>query len=213
MNLVIKIGGHLCFDENGPNINYMNRLVKTIKKVDKKYKISIVIGGGIFVRKYIRNFTRLDKKLTNNQTEWIAIQLLRANVLLFSYLLNKKPVFSINEITSNCVIGGIKPGRCTDTNAAIAAKKTKSILIKITDVDGIYDKDPKKYKNAKMLSKISFNELKTKRKTAPGRYGILDPIALKIIKQNKIKTYVINGKDPENIIKLLNGAKIGTEIG
>jgi len=210
-NLVIKIGGHLCFDENGPNIDYIKKLIKTIKKLDRKYKTTVVIGGGIFVRKYIKNFTKL--KLKNEQTEWIVIQLLRANVLLFSYLLNKKPVFSINEITSNCVIGGIKPGRCTDTNAAIAAKKTKSILIKITDVDGIYDKDPKKYKNAKLFRKISFNELKTKRKTAPGRYGILDPTAIKIIKQNKIKTYVINGKDPENIIKLLNGAKIGTEIG
>jgi len=212
MKMVIKIGGSLCFSEEGPNINYINKLVPVLRIVDKSNRTIVVIGGGRFVRNYIKNFSRFTKKLSNEKIEWIVIEMLKANVRLFAYLLNKKPIFDLSKLSMNSVIGGIKPGRSTDTNAAIAAAKTKSVLIKMTDVNGIYDKDPKKYKNAKLLKRIKFSELKAHRKTSPGNYGILDPTAIKIIKKYRVRTHIINGKNPNNLLKLLKGKNIGTMI-
>lgn len=216
MRIVIKIGGSLSFDENGPDEQYIKKLLPVLRKIEKRNQVIVTIGGGKFIRKYLLNTKKLF--ITNEQREWIFVELLKSNVLLFSFLLNKKPIFDLAKVDgmTKGVVGGIKPGRSTDTNAAIAARKMNAdLLIKLTDVNGIYDRDPKKYKNAKILKHISFNDLDKymKRKTSPCSYWILDPASLKIIKRNKIKTIIINGKNPKNVLRVLRGERIGTWIG
>lgn len=214
MKIVIKIGGSLLFDEYGPVIDYVKNFISVLRRIKKKHQLIVVIGGGRFVRNYMSRAKAFG--ISNKKLEWIAIEILKANVLLFSFLLNLKPIFRLEDINEKTtgVLGGICPGRSTDANAAIAAKKMKAnMLIKVTNVDGIYDKDPNIFKDAKKFDKLSFEELKRfAKKGAPGKYGILDKLAIETIVKNKIRTFVINGKDPENIIKVINGEKIGTEI-
>ena len=148
--------------------------------------------------------------------EWIAIELLRVNVRFLSSLLNMKPLYRLEEISTKTtgVIGGIKPGRSTDANAAYCAAKIKAdLFVKLTNVDGIYDKDPRKHKDARKLETLSFADLKKFSQSGkPGSYGILDRLAIETITKHKIKTVIMNGKDPKNILKLINGEKIGTLI-
>lgn len=214
MKLVIKIGGSLLFDDEGPILDYIKNLLPVLKKVKKENQLILVVGGGKFVRNYINRAKGL--KISNKNLEWVAIEILKANVRLFSLLLNLKPIFNLEDINekSEGVLGGICPGRSTDANAAIAAKMIKAdILIKATNVDGIYDKDPNKFKNAKKIDEISFEDLRRFKKTGkPGAYGILDKLAVETIIKNKIKTFVINGKDPKNIIKVIEEENIGTKI-
>ena len=214
MKIVIKSGGSLCIDENGPKFSYFSKLLPVLIKIKQKNQIIVSIGGGKFIRKYYKSIEKLG--LSSEQMEWIAVDLPKVNARFLAFLLKASPIFSLEEINERSagVISGIKPGRSTDANAAFAAKKIKAdYFIKLTNVDGIYDKDPNKHKNSKKLGRISFDELgKYGVKGRPGSYGVLDKTAISIIKKNKIKTVIINGKNPENIFKALKGGKIGTLI-
>ena len=79
----------------------------------------------------------------------------------------------------------------------------------------MYDKNPKEFKNAKLIHEISWEEFKKivdKIKFRPGQHFVLDQTASKTIKTNKINTYIL-GKDMRQLDNLLNGKKfIGTKI-
>ncbi|MFH1420428.1 MAG: hypothetical protein ABIG30_00490 [Candidatus Aenigmatarchaeota archaeon] len=201
MKIVIKLGGSITFNKQGPDYEYISKLIPVIKEVQKKHAVTLVVGGGKFVEVYAKDAKKLG--LSNEQIEWLYIDLLKANTRLFSYLL---PGIK--------VVGGIKPGQNTDTNAALeAAKQQSSLLIKLTDTNGLYDKDPDFHKDAKFLNKISYKDIDkiVQKKTGPKNYGILSPSAARIIEKNKIRVVVV-GKDQNNILKILAGKKIGTEI-
>lgn len=212
MKVVIKIGGSLFMEKTGPRPEYMKKLIPILKQVDKEHKLTVVTGGGQLAREYLEKIN--DLGLDDDQREEIIIPLVHANTKLFSQLLNKPPVFDMDEFEEECVIGGIEPGQSTDTNAANAAKNMDAdLLIKLTDVDGIYDKDPNQYEDVKKYDHLNFKQISfADRKTTPGDYGVMDPQAMRIIGQNKIKTIVCNGQDPKVISEILNGKKLGTEI-
>ena len=214
MKLVIKLGGSKTIGENGPNYDYFKRLLPVLKKVCKDNQTIVSIGGGKFVRKYYENTRKFN--LSNEEMEWLGVDLLNANVRFLSFLLKAKPLFTLEEINpkTSGVIGGIKPGRSTDANAAIAAKRIGAdLIIKLTNVDGVYDKDPNKFGGAKKIDIIPFkNVMKYATDGKPGDYGVFDKLALQTIKKHKIRTMIIDGNDPRNIPKVLKGEKIGTSI-
>ena len=105
----------------------------------------------------------------------------------------------------------------SDSNAAQIASYTKAkYFINLTNVNGLYDKDPNKYKNAKLISNITFkNFLLTvnKIKYEAGQHFVLDQTAAEIIDNKKIKTVIINGKNLNNLNNfILNKGFIGTLI-
>jgi uridylate kinase len=214
VKLVVKIGGSLSIGSKGPKISYFKRLLPILRCVDRKHQLVVAIGGGKFLRKYFNIIKKFG--LTNDEMEWIAVDLLKVNVRFLSFLLKKKPIFSIEEFDpkEEGVIGGIAPRRSTDANAALIAKKMKAdLFIKLTDVNGIYDKDPHVYKNAKKLDYIRFSDvMKYGKKGEPGKYGVLDKMCLSIIQRAKIKTIVMNGKKPQNLLRVVKGERIGTLI-
>jgi len=200
---------------NGPDHRYMRKLLPVINKLRKKNRISLTIGGGKFVSGYFKNLKVFG--LTNNQIEWIAIELMRSNQLFLSYMLNGTPVYDMKKFSSKKlpILSGIVPKRSTDANAALAAEKMKAdIFLILTDVKGIYDKNPRKHRSAKLLSNISFKDISkySMKKTRPKHYGVVDPLAIRVIKRSKIRTIVFDGTDPKRIFRILKGEKVGTEI-
>ena len=111
--------------------------------------------------------------------------------------------------------GGTEPAHSTDAVGSILAEFVGAdLLINATSVDGLYDKDPKKYQDAKLFPEVtpskvleclSGNEVKA------GTYEFLDHTAIQIIKRSGIKTIILNGENPENINRALN-ERIGTLI-
>ncbi|MBI5061409.1 MAG: hypothetical protein HZB67_03780 [Candidatus Aenigmarchaeota archaeon] len=214
MKIVVKLGGSISIDESGPNIEYFKKIMPVLRKIKKQHQLIVSIGGGKFVRSY---YAKIDKfRLSNAEKEWIAVALLTANVRFVASALGLKPLLKLEEINigTSGVIGGIKPGRSTDANAAYAAQRIGAdLFIKLTDVDGVYTADPDTDKNAKKIKKIPFSQVMHYAKSGkPGDYGILDRTALQIIKKNKIKTVVIDGRNTSNLLKAINGEKIGTVI-
>ena len=97
----------------------------------------------------------------------------------------------------------------------IAEKTGASEFINATDVNGIYDSDPRKNNNAQLFEKIEVNKLLhmlLKESSMAGEYDLLDIVALKVIERSKIKTKVILS-DPTNISNAIQGRNyIGTEL-
>jgi uridylate kinase len=103
----------------------------------------------------------------------------------------------------------------SDGTAAKLAKFLKASFINMSNVKGLYNKNPNKFKNAKFIPRETWKKFKKralKIKFKPGQHFVLDQNAAVIIEKNKIKTYLI-GKNTINLHNLLNHKKfIGTVI-
>lgn len=211
-NIVIKIGGSLLFNKNKDlNTQKIADFCDIIRKNEKFDSIVIVVGGGIIARQYI-NFIR---KFTRNEAlaDLLGIHVSRINAkLLISYLDDiAYPIvpksfedFSIANLTNKIiVIGGLQPGQSTTSVALEIGEyiRAREIII-LTDVKGIYNKDPKKYENAKLLEKLSYSQLskiifqKTDMAQASaGEYRIFDAVSLQILRRSNLKVQIGSGKD------------------
>jgi uridylate kinase len=103
----------------------------------------------------------------------------------------------------------------SDSNAAKIASHLKTEFINLTNVKGLYSKDPKAYKDAKFISEISwkdFEKIALSLDYKAGQHFVLDQSAATSIKKGKIKTFIL-GSDLKNFEKFLRGKSfVGTTI-
>ncbi len=213
MKLVVKIGGSMSMMNEGPDPDYMSRFLDVLEELDEEHSVSVCVGGGDFVNSYSECIESFN--LTDGEREECFIELMRANVRLLSILTDKKPLFDLEgHRGEEVVVSGIEPGRSTDANAAAVARNMDAdLFVKLTDVEGIYDKDPAEHEDAELLETMGFEDLETvKGEETPLDYGILDPLAMEIIRKNKITTVLASGRDPENLMRIAEGERIGTWI-
>jgi uridylate kinase len=155
----------------------------------------------------------------------VGIEVARVNALLFAYAIGERAYVpiprSIEEVerawsTGKVVVaGGLQPGQSTAAVAAIVAE-TLGIrrILYATDVDGVYDKDPKMFSNAKKFERISVDELARvlSQRFEAGGYQLLDPIAMQVVKRSCIDVVIFNGFHVENVEKAAKGEAIGTLV-
>jgi len=224
VKVVIRVGGSVV--ASPPNPKLISEYVDLLKKLNEEgHRVVAVVGGGALARDFIKIAGEMG--LSEPDQDWVAIFVSRLFALLFVMRLGDSgcgtvPV-SIDEAV-DCfkrgkivVMGGLKPGMTTDSVAAMIAERLKAgLLIKATDQEGIYTKDPDKFPEATKIDKLSFKDLFTlfeEDKHKAGIQQILDPVAVRILQKSRIKTVVVNGFKPENILLVLKGKKIGTAIG
>lgn len=222
MKIVISLGGSLLTKEfTSENFKKYADILKKLK--NKGYKIVVVCGGG----KIAREYRDLAKKFTSDNTllDWIGIQATHMNALTLIAAIGKD-AYSVSlrtpeEVKKNfkdkiLVCGGNLPGCSTDYDAVLFAEAVKAdLLINATNVDGVYSDDPNKNPKAKKFDKLSYDEFEKiiiKNPQIPGEYRFFDLKATKLIKKNKIKTIFIDGSDPEEIIRAVQGKHHGTII-
>jgi len=222
--VVISLGGSLIIPDK-INVKFLKKFKKVILRNTKKYKFIIVCGGGKTARKYINalhKFTDDKKKLS-----FIGLSATRLNSFLVSSIFSQDP-WKINyednllkkELRKQDVVfdtaAEYKPNSTSDSSAAEIAKQFKGIFINLTNVNGLFDKNPLKHKDTKFIPEISwkdFDKIAQKMKYEPGMHFVLDPTASKIILKNKIKTYIL-GTNLKNLNNLLRRKKFkGTVIG
>ena len=211
-SIVISIGGSVILSEE-VTVSFLKKLADLVKKISKQYKVFIVVGGGNVARKYIKLGRELgfDEQILDS----LGIDITRVNAKLLTNFLEKSNTeipITTNEAKnidkSIVVMGGTIPGHSTDmVSAELAEKIQADLFIIATNVDGIYDKDPNKYSDAKQIKEIKINQLierfGTKWKMA-GENTVVDGPALNIIKRAQLKTYVLNGKRLEQLEKAVN---------
>jgi uridylate kinase len=113
-------------------------------------------------------------------------------------------------------MGGLRPGITTDTVATLVAERVGAqLLLKGSDQKGIYNKDPRTNPDAVKLDRLTFDELARvfeKNAHQAGIHQIIDPEAVKVLRRNRVKTVVVSGFEPENLLAAVRGENVGTVI-
>ena len=222
--MVISLGGSLIVPDE-IDVKFLLSFKKVINRNLRKYKFIVVCGGGSTARKYISALkkTGADEKLQSLS----GISATRMNARFMSYFFGINPFHGVPHTlktleklikNQNLVFCGAleyKPKQTSDSTAAEIAAHFKAEFINLTNVDGLHDKNPLKFKNAKFIPKIGwkeFDDMANRIKFHPGQHFVLDQTASKIILRNKIPTYIL-GKNMRELDNLLNSRKFkGTEI-
>jgi len=223
MRLVLRIGGSVIASPvDSALISKYADLLKNLKK--QRYEMVVVVGGGALARDFIG--VAKDLGLDEKAQDEVAISISRIFAQLFLRKLGRlgcEAVSLMIEDVAKClqkgkiaVMGGLRPGMTTDTVAALIAENVEADLyVKATDQEGIYNKDPRSHPDAVRLERLSFNDLPhifTESKHKAGLHQVLDPEAVEILKNKRVKVIVVNGFKPENVLAAIQGRKIGTLI-
>lgn len=226
--IILKFSGeYLKKDEDNVSTEKLEIVYKVIKKLQSNHhQVGIVIGGGNFFRG--REHKDMDKVTADS----IGIMGTIMNALYLKDYLDKKKIANIistpfnfpelipmyddsklkEEYDNNTVIifgGGVgKSGFSTDSGTILALKKVSgNMIIKMTNVDGVYDSDPKINKNAKLFKELSYDTV------IKNKYKVMDSYAFKECQKLNIKILVLNIKDYEHVNDYFEGKSIGTIIG
>jgi uridylate kinase len=222
--IVLSLGGSLIIPDK-INVAFLKKFKKTVLRNTRNHKFIIVCGGGSLARKYISALK--EEGLNEKLQSMSGISATRTNARFMSYFFGIDPKLGIPHTmeTLNKDIGRqdvvfcgaleYKPEQTSDSTAAGIATHFKTIFINLTDVKGLYDKNPLENKNAKFIPKISWSQLwkmANSMKYKPGQHFVIDQTASKIILKHKVPTYIL-GKDMKQLEAVLRGKKfIGTLI-
>ena len=223
--IVVSVGGSLVVPSS-IDVSFLDGFKKLVLKQIKKGKRFIIIcGGGKTAREY-QQAARKVGKLTKDDLDWLGIHATRINAHLlrtiFRNAAHPKVIKNPNEkvrLRKNekvLIASGWKPGCSTDYDAVLLAKNFKvKKLVNLTNIDYVYDKDPKRFKDAKPLKRLSWKKFIEilPRNWSPGLNIPFDPVAARKAKQLGLEVVIMNGKKLENFENYLEGKSfIGTVI-
>ncbi|BFH74361.1 UMP kinase [Sulfurisphaera javensis] len=223
MKLVLKISGKFFDEESSENLIVLKDTIQRL--INEGHKVAIVSGGGATARKYIK----MGRELGVNEAhlDLLGIWASRLNAYLLTFILSGLTYMKVPENLEEfiekwesgkvIVTGGFQPGQSTATVAALVSEAIGAdYLILATNVDGVYDKDPRYYSDAKLIPKLDTETLKkvleNSQSVKAGTYELLDPLAIKIIERSKIKVIVMNYKKLDKILDIIRGKEIGSVI-
>lgn len=226
--VLLKLSGESLKGENVSGIDFDKVLnyAKQIKScLDKGVQIAVVIGGGNFWRG--RSNTMMDS-CTSDSIGMLAttmnalalndalLQIGQESRVQTAIEMDKIAEFYIREraikhLEKNRVVifaGGIgNPFFSTDTAAALRAAEIKAdVILKSTNVDGVYTNDPKKDKTAKKITELTYLDILN------NKLNVMDATAATLCMNNNIPMIVFDGNKEGNIEKSLLGKKIGTIV-
>jgi uridylate kinase len=223
MRIVIRIGGSVV--ASPVNTELIGKYAEIIKNIKQSgHEVAVVLGGGALARDFIGIAKNLGLDMTAQDE--IAISCSRLFAQLFLKKLGKtacdKVAITLDD-AAKClsegkivVMGGLKPGITTDAVATLVAERINAeLLVKGTDQNGVYNKDPRIFPNAVKLDKLSFEELAAvfgQNEHKAGIHQVIDPEAIKVLKRNRVKTVVVSGFVPENLLAAIKGENVGTII-
>lgn len=226
--ILVKLSGEAMSGSLGQGLDfeYIEKICKMIKEAHdtENARIGIVCGGGNFLRG--RDATVMDRE-TADYTGMLAT-VMNSLVLKDTFRrLNYEPynqsglgIDIIDKPDSEKAIKALDEGKVvifgggtgkpffsTDTGAAIRAIDIKAdMIIKLTNVDGVYDKDPHKFSDATKYDTVKFTEV------IEEELAIMDLEAMKMCKENNIEISVANINTPNCIKRILSGENVGTKV-
>jgi len=223
MRLVIRVGGSVVASPFNPSLlNAYAELLLNLK--ERGHVVAAVVGGGSLSRELIETAKAMG--LNEAAQDEVAISVSRLTAQLLALKLGKHGAVTVPTNVEDAsklveegkivVMGGLKPGMTTDAVAAMFAEKVcADLLVKATDVEGVFTKDPKKHKDAKKIDKLSYNGLSKfleRKSHEAGIHQVIDPEAVRVLRRSGIKTVVVKGFKPENVLLAVKGEKVGTVI-
>ena len=229
--VLLKLSGESFADSKtnfGISPNILSRIANEISKASKDgIQIAIVVGGGNF----FRGVNESAKDMAQANADYMGMLATVINAVALKDALdrngNETRVQSAIDMTAVAepyirlrAIRHLEKGRIvifaagtgnpyftTDTAASLrAAEIDAQEVIKSTRVEGVYDKDPEKNKDAVMYKNISYKEV------VNNKLGVMDLTAITLCEENEMPIRVFDGTKEDNIYKVLTGDKLGTVI-
>ena len=228
--ILLKLSGEALMGHNsfGIDSTRLNDYANEIKKIQKAgVEVAIVIGGGNIFRGVSLNNAGLDRVQSDYMgmlgtiINGLALQSALENIEIPTRLQTAIKIEAIAEpYIKRKAVRHLEKGRVvifsagtgnpfftTDSAAVLRAIEINAeVIIKGTRVDGIYNTDPEKNKEAIQFDSLSFNEVLHK------GIKVMDTTAFTLSKENKLPIIVFDINTKGNLIKIINGEKIGTKV-
>ena len=221
--ILLKISGESLMGESnyGLDISTAKFISKEIKKIyEKNYQICLIIGGG----NIYRGIKGAAEGIDRSTSDYMGMLATIMNALSMQSILETAKIptrvqsaISMSQIAEPYIrrkairhlekkrivifaAGTGNPFFSTDTAAALRASEMNcSMIIKATKVDGIYDKDPVKFKDAKFYKKISYTEVLS------NDLKVMDSTAISLAKESKIPILITNINKENSVLNAING--------
>ena len=228
--ILLKLSGEALMgdDSYGIKLSIVDRIASDIKALSKKnIDICIVIGGGNIFRGLSASSEGMDRAQADYMgmlatvLNSLALQNALEKIKVDTRVMSALPIQSICETYIRrrairhmekgrvviCAAGTGNPYFSTDTAAALrAAELDCNVIYKATQVDGIYDRDPKKFKNAKKYKDISY------KKFLNDNLKVMDSSAITVAQDNNIPIIVFSIAEKNCLIKTFTGKNKYTRI-
>lgn len=229
--ILLKLSGEALSGTQSTGISpkVLETLSQEIKEIaDIGIEMAIVMGGG----NIWRGLAASSKGMDRASADYIGMLATTINSLALQHSLEKQGVYTrvlsaitmqqlaetyirrraIRHLEKRRIVifaaGTGNPFFTTDTAAALRAMEIGAqVILKATRVDGVYDKDPLKNKDAKMFKKLSYIEVLQK------KLEVMDSTAISLCMDNDLKIIVFNLGKEGNIKRVICGEDIGTLVG
>ncbi len=226
--MILKLSGEALAGEKKFGLDYtvIGNICESIKKcVDIGVQVGIVVGGGNFLR------GRMSGSLDRTRADHMGMLATAINALALSDVLESMGVetrvqtaITMRQVAEpyirNKAVRHLEKGRVvifgcgtgnpffsTDTAAALRGVEIEAeILMKATLVDGVYDKDPHQFTDAKRYDKLTFSQILNE------NLGVMDMSAATMCNENKLPMLVFDLSRPDNILDAVMGKQVGTVI-
>ena len=228
--ILLKLSGEALMGDNnfGIDVKVLNYYAKEISSIiSLGIEIAVVIGGGNIFRGIqvedngldrvqghymvmlatMINGMALQSSLEKNNINTSLLSAIKMEQIAESFI-RRRAMRHLNK--GRVVIFGAGTGNpffSTDTAAALRAIEIEAdLILKGTNVDGVFSEDPKINKSAKLYKKITYSKVIEK------RLKVMDITAFTMCEENKIPIIVFNINDKGNLLKIIKGEQIGTLV-
>ncbi len=227
--VLLKLSGEaLGKDGRGIDLETVEKVAKTIAKLKTNYDltVAIVVGGGNIIRgrstegtiinRASADYAGMTATIPNGLILQAYLEDMQVKTRVMSYLEMKQAYepyihrVALSHLEAGKVIilvGGLGiPYSSTDLAAAQFAAEFNCILLKGSTVEGIFDKDPKKYPDAVLYKTLSYQEALVQ------GLKVMDGTAFALCQTNRIPIIVFDIDNLDNIEKIICGEEIGTLV-
>ncbi len=226
--ILLKVSGEALAGDNKTGLNYdtITTICQSIKKcVDAGVQVAVVVGGGNFWR------GRSSGAMDRTRADHIGMLATAMNALALADVLESlgcvtrvQTAIIMQQVAEpyirNRAVRHLEKGRVvifgcgtgnpffsTDTAASLRAVEIQAdIFLKATLVDGVYDKDPHKYNDAKKYDKLTFSQVLN------DGLQVMDSTAATLCRDNGMKMFVFDLSRPDNIYDAVMGENVGTVV-
>lgn len=221
---ILSLGGSLIAPERVDSVFLKKFRECIVRRVNRGDRFIIITGGGKVCRDYQESFSHAHRGATKDELDWLGIHTTRLNAhlvrLLFGKLAHPEIVVDPNKKMpfreKILVGGGWRPGRSTDDDAVrLASVYGSSVIVNLSNIDYVYTKDPRKFKDAEKIEYIGWKQYMEMFGGAwhPGMNAPFDPVASRFAQKHGQEVYIVNGKNLKNLEHIFDGKKfVGTVI-
>jgi len=224
--VVVSIGGSVLFTGSG-DIDYLSELAGLLHQVGAERPLVVTVGGGTTAREYIQMGRALG--LTEVELDEVGIEVTRLHARMLAARVGPPapphPPATVAAVVeqlrhgSPVVLGGTEPGHTTDGVAALVAVRIRAArVVNATNVDGIYDRDPRADPSAHRIERLSWDEFRAMVHAGTtgeaGQNFLFDRLGADALSRARIPLWVVPGRDLANLEAAIAGRPCrGSRVG